>query len=135
MVKRKKIVAADAEKKLMLVLWLEEFVRPLSNETAKILSGIGTNKELDTQMNILSAYTSYFLEKVIYDTLAADTGERDPEKEVQVASQRYALLKHHIQSGVASAFRRAFIRYTGSQDIDYYCQINPVPEPENKLPI
>lgn len=131
---KRKTRTAEAEKELMLSLWLEEFVRPLSGETVKILAELGNNKELDTRARILSAYVSFYIENIIYGALVSQEGAGlNPKDTYQKTAEEVGTLKHYVQLGVGSAFKRAFARYTGNANVDYYCQINPIPEPENNL--
>jgi len=66
----------------------------------------------------------------------AELNERDKslktkEEMLNFAMKNFAALKVSIQESVAAGFQGAVSTFSGQQ-VDYYCQVKPIPEPINK---
>lgn len=108
-----------------------ELIKQLSHHEAKY----GASVAEDLTINFLSSFVASAVYKALTDKpndrvfYNDDYEERDPSKQ---AIETLARIKAKIQHGVAVGFQGALKSFAG-HDIEYYCNILPIPEVPTKL--
>lgn len=57
-----------------------------------------------------------------------------PDKNKEIATKRYKELKDNLEAAIATGFGTA-VQAATKWDIEYYCVLKMVPEPQNKIPV
>jgi nicotinate-nucleotide pyrophosphorylase len=116
---------------------IAEYSRLLAKENTRLIKEAGKHMGVDTVDAMLTMFLMYYVESLVSDTLQLEGPEPETNAEKEVIysklQRRYKIMKMSIQSGVADAFKTAVSKITKKQ-VDYYCTVDMVPEPQNKLP-
>jgi len=110
----------------------DQLALELVTETFKLIDGQGGVASTQVAVNFLARFAG----TLVYRSLKqqAPTTCKTPEEMVQFTGRNFAGMKVCVQEAISAAFSGAMKTYAG-QDIEYYCQVKPVPEPLNKEPI
>ena len=112
---------------------VDDFAGAISDNTVEMLftqgNGIGTN----TTNLLINSFLFYYLHKVLLDTLMHRAKGLTPEEAYKNVSKDFLEMKSSIQETIGQSFHSALSTFSG-RPVDYYCQINIVPDPINKLP-
>lgn len=116
-------------KTLDLNEWIDSFSAFMADETLKILR-LNTEKR---GPEVGRALCIHFLARIMTSTVLESLHMRleNPKTEedaLKYNQKCFAELKTQIQDAVSLSFQTAMSHYTGRQ-VEYYCQIKPIPEP------
>ncbi len=110
----------------------DQIASELVAETFKLIDGQGGTLSNKVAVNFLARFAGM----LVYRSLKQEAPEhcKTPEQMAQFTMRNFSGMKVCVQEAVSAAFTGAMKTYAG-QDIEYYCQVKPVPEAFNKEPI
>lgn len=114
--------------------WAEDFSVLLTNETFKLIDSKNKSNGPEAGRYVATTYLARFVGTLLFRTLT-ERNQLNTTKEEQedFVMKNAAELKTAIQEAVSMGFQSAMTQFSGRQ-IEYYCQIKPVPEPvSNKV--
>jgi len=110
---------------------IDEIAKVIAAETFNIIKSL-PKEGSDPTIPIVSRSLKFYLEKVILHVLLRKYGKNVTDEEAyQITHANFLELKNELQDNIAQAFDDAFIQFVGKK-MDYYCIINPFPNPVNK---
>jgi hypothetical protein len=123
-------------KALDLNEWVDNFSTFMADEALKMLNAQGQKKGPEVQRALLFHFLARIITSSVYDALN-DRGNLDSsasKKQVfEFTKKNFSDFKESLQDTIAMSFQTAFSHYAG-RDMEYYCQIRPVPDPlSNKV--
>jgi hypothetical protein len=119
-------------KVLDLNQWIDSFSAFMAEETLKILRANSEKRGPEVGRALCIHFLSRVLANTVLDTLNTRKESAKTEEEQYNYSKKLFLdLKLQVQDAVALSFQTALGHFTGRQ-VEYYCQIKPIPEPLNK---
>lgn len=121
-------------KTITFAQWSTQVSQLMVRECFRVMSKQG--KEGELVRYVAKEFLYNFIGNLAMQTLEEGPPKKDPSKkeELDFVLGSFSSLKDQIQSSVGQAFGDAMSDFTG-QDVEYYCQIKPIPEPTNRMPI
>lgn len=117
---------------IILRSWIEDFSKFLANESLKLVKSSGEPKGASTVKKLSIRFLGHYAEALVWASLNEYKEKKlTGTKAYEFTSQNFIDIRNSIQTEISTAFEAAFQKYSG-QSAEYYCQIKPVPEPQNK---
>lgn len=90
----------------------------------------GSDFVLDVLLQILSSTVATLVRR----SLEPDD-KLSPAEQEKMIREQYSVVKGSLQHAISSGFSGAFLSFDEESEADFYCEIKPVGQPVNKLPI
>lgn len=115
--------------------WIDQFSDKLAAETMNTLITQGNMRGSGVAHKAFVVFVARLIGLAVWKSLNLKTKIENPtdKQQYQFTSDNYRDMKVSVQNAVAAGFTAAFKSFT-SKEVEYYCDINPVSEPLNKLP-
>ena len=115
--------------------WSEDLANDMVTRTMKYIDSTVEKKGGDTEAAaqfLCLMFIARFIGVMLFRCLSRDgKPQLTRDEEYKQTTKSMGMLKAHIQEAVSLGFSGAMTTFTGKQ-IDYYCQIRPVPEAMGK---
>jgi hypothetical protein len=117
-------------KNIVIYAWLEEMSEFIARESYNLIKLTGDPKGSSKKLS--SMFIRYFVSKMVLDSLTEYKKKKlDGKEAYDFTKKNFSEMKDELQLEIAKGFEIGFLKYSG-KDIEYYCQVKPVPEPINK---
>lgn len=117
----------------MVNSWVEEFAEFIAKESYNLVTTCGKKQAEDVSLLLSTKFIQYYTEIIVLKSLSVTDGkELSSKQNYTITKDSFMRLKTELQTELAKGFENAFRKYAG-KNVEYYCQINPVPEPISKL--
>jgi len=120
-------------KKLNNEDWVDDISSLLAKESIELLLTQGENRGEGLGELLIINFIAKFVGMTVLTTLKSEPVEKKASNKdkCKFVMENYAGLKSEMQEAIAAGFAGAFESFTG-KPVDYYCTIQPVPEPTSK---
>lgn len=121
--------------KILKLSNIEAYSTVLARENIKLITDAGLPGGKDVQDTMLASFLTQYVEGLLTNVLMENRGDKTaPNPQAyEKTSKAYNTLKSQIQNSVADGFNKALQKFSGKDDIDYFCQVLPSPPVANKL--
>lgn len=115
----------------------KEYLEQLSAEMVKEILRIVDQQDVELGMGygdqLVLTFIAGLVGNVVYNVLTSRPDHKVGKEEVNsYVQQAFSNVKSGMQNSVAAGFQAAMSTFA-KQQIEYYCQILPIPQPANKL--
>lgn len=121
---------------IILNQWVDDVAQGLAKESFRLMQGVKKPKDnpLLTQ-ELGTKFVEHYIQALVYHVLTDMPGKDKATKteQYEYVQSNFMTLKYQLQGSICEGFERAIEAFS-NMHIEYYCQINPVPEPINKEP-
>lgn len=105
----------------------------IADETIRLLKVSALDEK--NAKDMYYQYLTVYLEKVISLVMLEHTEKNiDNQSKYMLTKDNYLKLKESVADSVTIAFETAINKFSGT-NLEYYCTINIIPEPANKVAI
>lgn len=114
--------------------WAETFSAPVIAEIIRVLRAEEKRMGGMAKNELMATFVTGFVGAMMYNSLVEYQGFAETkEQQLDITQKNFANTKTRLCEAVAQAFTAAMGNWSGRR-VDYYCQVQPFPEPQNKLP-
>lgn len=114
--------------------WAETFSAPVIAEIIKVLRAEEKRMGGMAKNELMATFVTGFVGSLMYNSLVEYHGYAETDKQqLEITQKNFAATKERLCEAVAQAFTAAMGNFSGRR-VDYYCQVKPFPEPQNRLP-
>lgn len=118
-------------KNILIESLVDEMAEEMSKETVKVLTQVGKPKQMVRPLML--KFLNFYIRSMIMTALNEYKVKKIKDSEAyEYTRQNFLDLKINLQKEIGTAFEDAFKLYSGRAEVEYYCVINPVPEPISK---
>lgn len=118
---------------LNLDSWTQTFAEKMAVETLRIFTAQGTKYGADVTKELTMKFVSEVTKALLLTILKGDGSEIGPVYKAEAIIADFKSTRRAMASKIGDAFSSAMTEFSGHH-VDYYCEINIVPEPTNKMP-
>ncbi len=114
--------------------YTEGLALDLTKQIMDLVNRYETKVGKGTGIRFVSAFLKNFIGGTALTVLSRELDQDEPtEEDVQSTMKEFGGFKSDVQDAIATGFGDAMFQFSG-RNMDYYCQITPVPEPINDKP-
>jgi hypothetical protein len=115
--------------------WVLKHSGYLVKECMKVIDGQTAAKGKDAGESLTINFIAMFIGTILHRSLVTrPAGLFDKDEIYEYTQNNFAITKGKIQDAVAHGFQGAMQSFSGKQ-VEYYCQVRPVGDPVNRLPV
>jgi len=127
--------------KAVKVITTEEYInvvtKQLTGEVLSYMLEVEQLKGVEVSKLVANAFVDNFIAALVYRYLTerppGATPKTTNKEALEHVKKNFVTIKVEMQDAVAMAFQKAMSAFSG-KDMEYYCEIKPMPEAINKHP-
>ena len=104
--------------------WLEEYGEFIAQESYKLIKQVGQNGHKKLSTRFLKFYVNLILKNALLEHTKMPLSQ---DEAYRLTIHNFQQIKEQIQTEISLAFEKALSDFSG-RNMEYYCQIKPVPE-------